>query len=132
MDWKLAYGIFRDVLLVVVMIYTWWGNREKVTAKRFTSLEKQVAERLSTQAHQMLDEEQKKVCEAHTRRTNQSEQDLRRIEGEIKHLPSQADIGRLHARIDEVFGLVKDLGGEMKGSRRQLDLVLEELLRRDK
>lgn len=132
MDWKLAYEIFRDVLLLAFFVYTVWVNREKVNAKRFKTLETSVAEKQSREEMQKIMADREARCSRHQERTGSLEGGLGRLQTEVHHLPSQADIGRVHARMDDVLGLVKELGGEMKASRHQLNLVLEQLLGRDK
>lgn len=121
MDWKLVYGILRVVLLVAVLIYTWWVNREKVTAKRFANVEREVAKRLSLSEHQVLDEKQKKQCEEHERRTGKAEQDLRRLEAEIRHLPTSRDLSDLNGKLSSIEGT-------LSGLRRAVDLMNEHLL----
>lgn len=132
MDWKLAYEIFRDVLLLAFFVYTVWANREKVNAKRFKTLENNVAEKTDRKELQKILADQENRCTRHRERTGNLEAGLGRLQTEVHLLPSQADIGRVHARMDDVLGLVKELGGEMKASRHQLNLVLEQLLGRDK
>lgn len=121
MEWKLIYSVFRDVLLVVFLIYTWWVNREKVTAKRFLTLEQQVAERLSVQAHQDLEDKRKRECEEHRKRTAQVEQDLRRAESDLKHLPDSRDFSNLNGKLEKIEGAVI-------GLRRAVDLMNEFLI----
>ncbi|MGE4545827.1 MAG: DUF2730 family protein [Pedobacter sp.] len=135
MDYE-ALRFWRDAVLAVLMaanfIYTWWVNREKVNARRFKSLEDKVADKQDREEAKKATAEYEDRCLRHRERTGSIEGALGRLQTEVHHLPSQADIGRVHARMDDVLGLVKELGGNMQASRRQLDLVLEELLRRDK
>lgn len=132
MDWKLTYEVLRDVVLVAFFVYTVWANREKVNAKRFKTLENNVAEKPDRKELQKILADQESRCTRHRERTGNLEGGLGRLQTEVHLLPSQADIGRVHARMDDVLGLVKELGGEMKASRHQLNLVLEQLLGRDK
>lgn len=122
-----AMRFWMDVIVIIAVagntVYTWFANREKVNATRLKAHEAKVNEKLT---------EHESRCSRHRELTGSLEGSLGRLQTEVHHLPSQADIGRVHARMDEVYGLVKGLDGELKGSRRQLDLVLEELLRRDK
>ncbi len=131
-----AMRFYLDILVLLAVVastgYTWWSTREKVTSKRFQRLEAEVQERVTEAALKAIDEKREGRCDQHRGRTSSIEKELQGIFGEIKHLPSQSDIGRVHARMDEMLGQVKTIGGEMSASRRQLDLVLEELLRRDK
>ncbi|PLX97309.1 MAG: hypothetical protein C0621_00155 [Desulfuromonas sp.] len=131
-DWKLIYGVFKDILLLAALLYTWWSNRQKVTRNKIKALEDKVNAGLSVSAHEGIEEKRTKTCQQHQARTGELERALDKINVEIEHLPSQDDIARIHARMDGIGDGVNTIVGEMKATRRQVDLVLEEMMRRDK
>lgn len=71
-------------------------------------------------------------CSKHREQTADMESVVTELKTDLKHLPSQKDIARVHARMDTVSTEMNQAVGELKATRRQLDIVLEELLRRDK
>ena len=130
--WQFWFNVFQLLGLVALGIYTWWRDREKVTAKRFKLLEDQVKDRPTRKELDEKEKEQAVTCGKHQDRTRETETSLRAVAVELQHLPSQADIGKVHSRMDAVSREMNQALGELKAATRQLDLVLEELLRRDK
>ena len=129
-DWSLTRDLFRDCVLAAVGIYTWWCNREKVTARRFEALEKDVARRVTDEALRTLNKERDDDCAAHEARTQKMEMDLARIGSELRHMPSHNDLARLHGRIDEMHGALREQNGLVKGIGHQVNLILEEMMKR--
>ena len=131
-----AWRFWADMGLVVIaggnIVYTWWSNREKVNSKRFAKLEEDVKARITSGALAAIEKEREGNCERHRSRTSSIEGEIKRLDSDIKHLPGKEDISRVHSRIDEVLGSTNNLGGEMRVIARQVDLVLEELMRRGK
>ena len=114
-----------DVIVLIAVVanvgYTWWSNREKVNARRFGALEKQVSERLAIAAHNDLQKEQEAKCAQHRDRTGMMEKDLREVEAEIRHLPTSRDLAA-------VAGKLENIEGSLKGLTRAVDLMNEHLL----
>jgi hypothetical protein len=130
LDWRMVYGIVKDLLLLAAVFYTWWCNREKVTARRFEALEKDVSKRVTDEALKAIEHEREANCDLHEQRTRKVEQDLARIGNDIRHMPNHADLARIHGRIDEVHGAVREMSGSVKGIGHQVTLILEEMLKR--
>jgi len=127
-----AWRFWREIVVLGIVaanfVYTWWVNREKVTAKRFTALEAQVAERLSVIKHDEIDAENAAECRIHRERTDLIGQEMRRIDSELRHLPNHNDIGRIHARMDELNGALREMVGGMKALNNSVALINEHLL----
>lgn len=139
MEWdlKTVYGIGKDIVLLAAVLYTWWANREKVTAKLFAdfkdsvaNLEKDVSQRITTDALKAIDKERAAICDRHKERTDRNERELIRLAGEINSLPDHKDLARIHARIDEMSKSLGEITGEVKSIGHQVSLVLEELIKR--
>lgn len=129
-DWRMAYSVAKDVLLLAAVIYTWWCNREKVTARRFEALEKDVSVRVTAEALKAVEVEREANCNLHEQRTRKIEQDVARIGNELRHMPNHNDLARIHGRIDEVHGSVREQTGLVKGISHQVNLILEEMVKR--
>lgn len=127
-----AWRFWREVVVLGIVaanfVYTWWVNREKVTAKRFAALEQQVAERLSAARHEEMEAENSAECRSHRDRTAQIAQEVHRIDNELRHLPNHNDIGRIHARMDELNGALREMIGGMKALNNSVALINEHLL----
>lgn len=128
-DWRMTYNVAKDLLLLAAVVYTWWCNREKVTARRFEALEKDVADRITAAALKAVEAERDANCERHEERTHKLETDLARIGSELRHMPSHADLARIHGRIDEVHGSVREQTGLVKGIGHQVNLILEAMVK---
>lgn len=129
-DFKQGYSVAKDLILLAAVVYTWWSNREKVTARRFAALEKEVATRITSEALRSMEKEREAGCDLHEQRTKTIELDLKRIENELRHVPNHNDLSRIHGRIDEMHGSLRELAGGVKGLGHQMNLVLEELIKR--
>lgn len=131
-----AWRFWIDMLVLVGVIantaYTWWSTREKVNSKRFLRLENDVKERVTSAAIDAIEKEREVSCERHRGRTSSIEGEIKKLATEVQHLPGQADIARVHARMDSVSKEMDQAVGELRATRRQLDLVLEQLLRGSK
>lgn len=128
-DWRMAYSVAKDVLLLAAVAYTWWCNREKVTARRFEALERDVAKRVTDEALKAVENEREANCDLHELRTRKLEQDVARIGNDIRHMPNHADLARIHGRIDEVHGSVREQTGLVKGIGHQVNLILEAMVK---
>lgn len=129
--WQFWFNVIQFLGLLALGIYTWWINREKVNAKRFKGLEDDVKERVTKVALEAFEKERERNCQRHRERTGSIEGELKKLGSDISHLPTQADIGRVYDRVHEVARDMDQAVGELKSTRHQLHLVLEELLRRD-
>jgi len=57
---------------------------------------------------------------------------LSEVEGEIKHLPDKADIGRLFSRLDEVNGNIQKVAGGQEALSTQVALINDHLINRER
>jgi len=101
-DWKLTYGIFKDLLLLAVLLYTWLGNK----AKRVGALEGRIAKV----------ENDLGPCQQHRRQTSDMERTLIDLKAEVKHMPTQQSI-------DELNNSIGRLEGRLDGINRVADLM---------
>lgn len=130
--WKFWLDIAQLIGLLAIGLYTWWANREKVNAKRFKSLEDEVRDRVTKTALDAIEKDREERCERHRDRTSSIEGEMKKLSSDLSHLPTKGDIGRVHSRMDDVAADMNKAIGELNGTRRQLDLVLESLLQGDK
>lgn len=132
-EWKIYIDIVVLIIVAGNSFYTWWSGREKVTSKRFAALEKEVAQRSTVdaaveQARQIQELESKfrnvpSCCnshndttgrlDGHNTRLGQHKEMLNAIEGELKHLPTNKDLGVLHEKINTVNAHLSDLKAEV-------------------
>ncbi len=130
--WKFWLDIAQLIGLIVIGLYTWWANREKVNSKRFKTLETKVGDRVTKVALDAIEKEREERCERHRERTGSIEGEMKGFKADLKHLPTKDDIGRVHARMDTVASEIDQAVGELRATTRQVNLVLESLLQRDK
>jgi hypothetical protein len=127
-----AWSFWREIIvlggLVANIVYTWWINREKVTAKRFAALEKDVAQRVTKADLEAIVANQGAPCRTHLSRTIGLEDRATRAELEIKHLPNHADLAKLSSRIEEIHADLHEIAGGVSGLRRAVDLMNEYLI----
>lgn len=102
-----AWKVLITVLNFAGWIWMYLANRDKVTNSRISSLENNMDMRLDDHGSR-----------------------LTTLESDIRHGPTHNDLGRLHARIDEVNGALKGLQGESKAQTRILNMVYESLIDR--
>lgn len=133
--------------IISLGIYSWWTNREKVNNKRFGQLKVDIdtkVDQLQVAVDTKISREEAdniaaghgSQCHMHRRKTddlsrqaNQIALTVRGLQAEVGHLPDQSDIGRVHARMDDVAKEIDQAVGELRATRRQMDLVLEQLLK---
>lgn len=127
-----AYKFWFDVLQLVgtgaIGVYVWWANRQKVTAKRFTELEEQVAGRISTSAHQEVEDKRTADCQDHHRRTAENEHAITRMGTEIRNMPNRQEMAVLSHDINELGSKIGRLEGRLDGLNRVADLINEFLI----
>lgn len=127
--WRFWMGVVQLVGTAVLGIYVWWTNREKVNSTRFKSLENEVRDRVTEAALTAIEKDRAERCDRHQARTSSIENELHGIKTELKYHPNQTDIARVHARMDTVSKELDQAVGEFRATRRQLDLVLEALIK---
>ncbi|WP_027714910.1 DUF2730 family protein [Desulfuromonas sp. TF] len=126
--WRFWFDILQVGGLVALGVYSWWKDREKVTSKRFAAMEREVAERATKAALAKAVESMRAPCQRHLERTDNLEERATRVEGEIRHLPSQSDHKELARRIEDVHADLHEITGALKGLTRAVDLMNEHLL----
>lgn len=105
--WKVAADVIQFAITSAVGIYVWAVNRNRVTNERISTLQSDMDDRLDDHADR-----------------------LARVEEQVRHAPDDADIARVHARIDEVSGALKRLEGESAAQTHVLRLIHEHLMRK--
>ena len=126
--WWFWINVAQMIFTAALGCYVWWTNRAKVTAARFATLEKQVAERVEKTALDAMDAERDNRCAQHRERTARAEMTIARMESDIKHLPSHHVIETLSTRISDLQGSLKEVSGRLSGINRAVDLMNEFLL----
>ena len=109
--WRFWIGIFQLIGTVVLGDYVGWSNREKVTRKRFETLEGRVGKV----------EGETKDCPVHREKTNGLEMAVTKLNGEVKNLPTQRSITELNTTLSE-------LKGQVRGLAAAVDLMNEFLI----
>lgn len=102
---KIWIDLLQWATTAAVGVYVYAVNRHRVTNERIGALESHVDERLD----------------------NHSDR-LARLEQDARHAPSHEDLKRLHRRLDEVSGELREMKGEFQGARRTLELIHQHML----
>lgn len=126
--WQFWFNVLQLAGLLGLGIYTWWRDREKVTAKRFKVLEADVKERVTKAAMETLEKERDVRCEKHKAETRANELALQQLTGELKHLPSRAEVSRLSENIVDLAAKIGRLDGRLEGIGRVADLMNDFLI----
>lgn len=137
MDELIKYWPVALVLLNMLVLWVQWSvNRGLVSRQDYEAGARlrdgqitDIDKRMSTLVtHGDLDE--------HSRdekaRYNTMERRIGGIERGISAAPTKSDLDRIHARLDDVVGGVKGTGGALAAIERQVSLLTQELLTRDK
>ena len=103
--WRFWFDMIQTAVSLAVVVYVWWSNREKVTNKRFSTLEN---------------------------RLKDFESGLKAVETAVKNPPACPHHNDFERRIDAVHGDVREIKGAMKGMNRAVDLMNEYLINRGK
>lgn len=122
---------------IAIGVYVWWSNREKVTAKRFAALEREVAKRATdSDLKQAAKEAADKIAVVNANLTkHQTErcgQHLNRtaaLEVTVKGAPTHDDLGKVYELINKVGGAVESLKGTMGGINNNVNLLVEHHLK---
>ncbi|PLY02757.1 MAG: hypothetical protein C0622_05255 [Desulfuromonas sp.] len=130
--WKFWIDLLVLVVVTIHILYTWWSNKEKVTKKLFQQQEAEIAKRPTADDVKQLIKDRMPTCSNHLDRTAANERGLSGLQLEVARLPNKDELIRAHNRLDEALNKVENLAGKMSSTDRKLDLVLEELLRREK
>lgn len=102
---KIWVDVAQFLITGVIGAYLYFSNQNQATRGQIKTLEEGVDERLDDQARK-----------------------LAALERDIIHAPSDDDIKRIHARIDEVGGSIKRLEGEFSGANHMLHTIHQFLL----
>ncbi|MEW6670213.1 MAG: hypothetical protein AB1427_00835 [Thermodesulfobacteriota bacterium] len=127
--WQFWLQMVQLIGIVVIGIYTWWTNREKVNASRFESLEKDVAKRVTDTALKELNDARESRCAAHLDRTAKLELAVSLNRASIESLPDDETIDALHGRITDVAKGLSGLGGKIDAVAHTVDLIHEWILK---
>ena len=112
--------------LLVIIVASWWAFG-KVLMIQFN---KGLDQRFTT----MADAHKEKDSAAHARlqgveeRTGVHDRRISNVESEMKHVPTNADIGSVYMELRTVSGGVQLLNGEMKALRQSVELITKHLL----
>lgn len=126
--WWFWINVFQMVCTAALAAYVWWTNREKVKAARFLALEKQVAERVTTQALKDAETKRDSRCEQHKEKISLVEMSVIEVRSELDHLPTQEQFGQLNASISALNGSLQKTVGRLEGINRAVDLINEFLI----
>lgn len=99
--WRFWMGIAQLAATVLIGVYVWWSNREKVTNKRFRSLED---------------------------RQTASEADMKKLKERVDSRPPCMHHGDFDARLAEVKEGVSNINGRLVGIGNSLDLIQQHLI----
>ena len=130
--WKLWLDVVQLLAISGVWLYTWWMNREAVTAKRFAALEKEVGARATEDAMRIAEENRDDRCALHLARTGSLELAVTRIDTEVHGLPGTAGLNEVHGRVTDVQRQLSEMNGHLDAIGRTVGLIQEHLLRDSK
>lgn len=118
------------VLLIVMLnaFYTWWSNREKVTASRFAALEKEVAGRVTRDELENAKKVRDGHCETHRCETKRLEHTYNALHLEVGKLPTRSEMKDLSDSMRDLTSKIGNLDGRMSGINRAVDLINEFLI----
>jgi hypothetical protein len=114
--------------LVALGVYSWWRDREKITAKRFRALEDDVRSRATQAALAEIEAQRITRCEAHTRRVTDAESAVSRVGAEIRQMPSREELRHLAGGMAELSEKLGKVEGRLDGINRMAELMNEFLI----
>ncbi|WP_429885365.1 hypothetical protein [Geoalkalibacter halelectricus] len=114
--------------LIALGVYSWWRDREKITAKRFKVLEDEVAARVTRQALEDIEEKRAQGCVLHGRRVADLEGSVGRMGTEMRFLPSRAELAHLSDGMKQLAAQLGKVEGRLDGINRAADLMNEFLI----
>ena len=112
-EWKFYLDFVVLIFVAGNSIYTYWSNRQKVTSARFATLEKEVVKLKSVPDCCSNQGDTTLRLNGHNKRLGQHKEMLNAIEGELKHLPTNKDLGVIHEKINTVNSHLADLKAEV-------------------
>lgn len=121
--WQLSWDIAQFTLTGIVAVYVYWSNREQVRREALARLEDDVdtrLEALSTCLHKI---EARLETQPTWSKCSMHEQRVAVLEEAFKGAIKSADLGRVHARIDEIDKGLAELRGEVKASTHLLQTI---------
>ncbi|MFH2100437.1 MAG: hypothetical protein ABIJ95_13060 [Pseudomonadota bacterium] len=107
-DWEALKMVLQVVQLATtagVGMWVWAMKKNQVTEDKMAAVAKELDGRL----------------DKHSQR-------ITKVETDCGHFPNHTDMGAVYDKIGGVAAKVDDLGGEMKGLRRQMDMIHQHLL----
>jgi chromosome segregation ATPase len=126
--WRFWFDTGQMVATLVIGIYVWWSNRDKVAARRFAKLEAEVKDRAPGDALERAKAELEKAkaerdakCTLHQARTAELEHNLRKI-------PDRAEVSELAREMNDLGQKLGRLEGRLDGLNRLGDLINEFLI----
>lgn len=97
---KFWFDVIQTVLIGVIGLQNWLGKRQAVTEATIDRLENDLDSKLDAQSER-----------------------LTRVEQDLHHVPDHNDFKRVHQRLDNVNGELKELKGEFHSVRRTLEMI---------
>ncbi len=104
-EMKFWFDVAQTLLICVVGVMNWHMARQRATTETINHLEHQIDNKLDEHAER-----------------------LARVEQDVKHAPGHDDFKRVHQRLDNVNGELRELKGEVKAFRIALARVEQYLL----
>lgn len=102
---RLGFDVFYALVIGGCSLYVFFTERKRVTQEKLEAELKAVDD---------------KIASHDTRIT--------RVESDVRHIPTHADIGGVYQELRTVNGGVKELNGEMKALRGQVELMTKHML----
>lgn len=127
--WKFWLDLAQLLGILAVGLYTWWSNREKVTDKKFTSLEGRVARTVSKLELEGAIASKEIMCGHHKKDTRRQETAIHALEAEIKALPTRLEVKELSTDMAGLTEKIGNLSGRLEGINRVADLMNEFLIK---
>lgn len=122
-EWQFIWNVGQSLLTLGIGVYIYLSQREQVRREALTGLEHDVDNRLDEINGRLTkieagiaDQPKWPTCHAQIQRISVLEEAIR---GGVK----LADIGRLHARVDQVGTELAELRGETKGLQHLLQTI---------
>lgn len=120
--WHFYLILLNSFLSLLAVIYSWWSTREKVIKSRYAHLTTEIEAMKSDiklvkerdlPAHCSGHNEIKSQLGQHSTQLGQHKDLLTAIEIDLKHLPKNADLGKLHEKINTANSQLGDLKAEV-------------------
>lgn len=131
-NWQFWWQTLMMIGIAGNWIYSWWTSREKVTARRFADLEKEVTQRVTNAALEKIDERREALCLLHLERTSKLEMLVAQNRSDITHLPGHDNLNKIHGRVDAVQKELSTMNGRLEGIGHTVNLINEFLIREGK